>query len=84
MNLLKNEALLLSVIYTLISPARAAHAELGEVTWLRNYDQAVEVSKQSGKAILILFQKVPGCSGCVAYGKETLSHKAHQGTKPNR
>jgi len=48
--------------------------ELGQVDWLRNYDGAVEKSQSSGKPILILFQEVPGCAGCVQYGETTLSH----------
>ena len=52
----------------------AKHKELGDVDWLRNYDRAVEKSKSSGKPILILFQEVPGCQGCVNFGQETLTH----------
>lgn len=48
--------------------------ELGQVKWLRNYDQAIQQSEQTGKPILILFQEVPGCSTCRRYGKQVLSH----------
>lgn len=48
--------------------------ELGRVNWLRNYDEAINLSKETGKPILILFQEVPGCSTCKNYGKNVLSH----------
>ena len=34
--------------------------ELGQVKWLRNFDEAKKVSAQTGKPILLLFQEVPG------------------------
>jgi copper chaperone CopZ len=49
-------------------------AELGKVHWLRNYDDAVALSRKEQKPILILFQEVPGCSNCTRYGNEVLSH----------
>lgn len=58
----------------ILGSTHAAQLELGNVSWLRNYDQAVEVSQKTGKPILILFQEVPGCRGCVEYGQETLTH----------
>lgn len=48
--------------------------ELGHVEWLRNYNEAVSLAKESNKPILILFQEVPGCATCQNYGKEVLSH----------
>ena len=48
--------------------------ELGTVSWLRDYDQAITTSKKTDKPILILFQEVPGCSTCRGYGNEVLSH----------
>lgn len=58
-----------------LSQAHAANPkELGDVIWLRNYDQAVTQSIKTNKPILILFQEVPGCQGCVDYGQSTLSH----------
>lgn len=48
--------------------------ELGKVSWYRNYDQALALSKKSGKPVLILFQEVPGCATCQRYGTSTLSH----------
>lgn len=48
--------------------------ELGEVHWLRNYDDAIALAKKQQKPILILFQEVPGCATCTRYGHEVLSH----------
>ncbi len=49
------------------------HKELGSVAWQRDYDTALQLSKQSGKPILILFQEVPGCATCRNYGRNILS-----------
>ncbi|MEM6771350.1 MAG: VPGUxxT family thioredoxin-like (seleno)protein, type 2 [Bacteroidota bacterium] len=48
--------------------------ELGKVSWLRDYDTALQESRKTGKPILILFQEVPGCSTCQRYGNFALSH----------
>ncbi len=48
--------------------------ELGNVNWIRDYDQAIATADKTGKPILILFQEVPGCSTCRGYGKDVLSH----------
>ena len=34
--------------------------ELGLIDWMRDFDEAVLASKEQGKAILLLFQEVPG------------------------
>ncbi|MCR9098025.1 MAG: thioredoxin family protein [bacterium] len=52
----------------------ATPAELGEVAWLRNYDEAARSSADSGKPVFLLFQEVPGCATCVNFGGEVLSH----------
>jgi hypothetical protein len=48
--------------------------ELGKVEWHRDYNQATQLAKETGKPILILFQEVPGCSTCRNYGHNVLSH----------
>ena len=48
--------------------------ELGEVVWLRSYDEALAQSKLKDKPVLILFQEVPGCLTCRNYGDNVLSH----------
>lgn len=50
------------------------HRELGDVAWLRNYDQARAEAARQDKPILLLFQEVPGCRTCVQYGSDVLSH----------
>ena len=51
-----------------------APAELGRVDWLRNYEEAIRESRETGKPIFLLFQEVPGCATCVHFGDEVLSH----------
>jgi hypothetical protein len=48
--------------------------EVGEVRWERNFQGALEKSRHSGRPLLVLFQEVPGCSGCRKFGREVLSH----------
>lgn len=48
--------------------------ELGTVSWLRNYNTAIERGKKEQKPVLILFQEVPGCQTCQRYGQDVLTH----------
>lgn len=48
--------------------------ELGKVAWLRDYDKAIQISKEKNKPILILFQEVPGCLNCQRFGREVMSN----------
>jgi hypothetical protein len=50
------------------------HRELGDVAWLRDYDRALALAAEQGKPILLLFQEVPGCSTCVRFGQDVLTH----------
>ncbi len=50
------------------------HRELGDVRWLRSYDDALAAAHQSSKPILLLFREVPGCSTCVDFGRSVLSN----------
>jgi len=54
--------------------AESANIEVGDVKWQRDLDAAYDLSKESGKPVLILFQEVPGCAGCQKFGREVLSH----------
>ena len=47
--------------------------EIGTVNWGRDLDSALAKSKKNGKPVLVLFQEVPGCSGCQKFGREVLS-----------
>jgi peptide methionine sulfoxide reductase MsrA len=48
--------------------------ELGTVSWYRDFDQASKLAAEQHKAVLILFQEVPGCATCRNYGHNVLSH----------
>ena len=48
--------------------------ELGKISWYRDYQQALDLSKKETKPVLILFQEVPGCSTCRNYGHNVLSN----------
>lgn len=48
--------------------------ELGKVSWLRDYDEAIAQAKKEKKDVLVLFQEVPGCATCRNYGHNVLSH----------
>jgi hypothetical protein len=48
--------------------------ELGKVSWLRDYDEAVRLAAKEQKDMLILFQEVPGCATCRNYGHNVLTH----------
>lgn len=57
-----------------ISVSAQNNEELGNVKWLRNYNEALRISAQSKKPIFILFQEVPGCSTCRNFGNEVLKN----------
>lgn len=50
------------------------HRELGDVVWLRDHDRALALAAEQGKPVLLLFQEVPGCSTCVRFGQDVLTH----------
>lgn len=50
------------------------HRELGDVAWLRSFDQALDLGAIQDKPVLMLLQEVPGCQTCVRYGHDILSH----------
>ncbi len=50
------------------------HRELGEVAWLRDHDRGLALAVEQGKPVLLLFQEVPGCSTCVHFGQDVLTH----------
>ena len=50
------------------------HRELGEVAWLRDHDRGLALAAKRGKPVLLLFQEVPGCSTCVNFGQDVLTH----------
>lgn len=80
MSFFKRLCLPLMVMITMLSIAQERtnpynqSEELGKVSWYRNYQQALTLSKKENKPVLILFQEVPGCSTCRNYGHNVLSH----------
>ena len=54
--------------------SRNQNIELGKVTWLRDYKEALGQSQLTNKPVLLFFQEIPGCATCVNYGRDVLSH----------
>jgi hypothetical protein len=50
------------------------HRELGEVAWLRDHDRGLAVAAGESKPVMLLFQEIPGCSTCVRFGQDVLTH----------
>ena len=48
--------------------------ELGQVHWLRNYNEAISQAKEKDLPVFIFFQEVPGCSTCSTFGHQVMSH----------
>ena len=63
-----------AVLLSLCVYVNGSDVEVGVVNWQRDYEQALHNSVKSGKPVFMLFQEVPGCSGCKKYGKTVLSH----------
>jgi len=75
--MVKNKILRILAVYFLNMfsvLAQTNPVELGNVHWLRSYDDAEAKSKTEGKPILILFQEIPGCQTCRSYGSDVLTH----------
>jgi Thioredoxin-like len=47
---------------------------VGLVNWGRDLNQALETSGETGRPVLVLFQEVPGCSGCQDFGRTVLTN----------
>lgn len=59
--------------FLLIALAAAPPPELGKVKWLREFDAAVRLSRETKKPMLVLFDEVPGCSTVLGFGEDVLS-----------
>lgn len=57
-----------------ITNPKNQNIELGKVTWFRDYKEALYQSSITNKPVLLFFQEIPGCSTCVNYGRDVLSH----------
>jgi hypothetical protein len=60
-------------LLALVLSAAPAHPELGRVTWLRDFDEAVKQSKATKRPLLVLFDEVPGCETVRGFGRDVLS-----------
>ncbi len=68
-------ALALTLAAALVGPEAASNpVELGDVAWIRDFDAGKAESKRTGRPLLLLFQEVPGCEGCVNFGAQVLTH----------
>ena len=47
--------------------------EVGLVRWGRDLDAALKRSAETGRPVLVLFQEIPGCAGCRAFGQNVLT-----------
>ena len=56
------------------APAQDNPIEVGDVKWKRDYQEALDTSRASGKPIFLFFQEVPGCIGCQNFGQQVLTH----------
>ena len=77
-SLLSAAALALLIPAAVAPPVPAASGrqavEVGDVRWGRDRQAAMERSKEGGRPVLVLFQEVPGCSGCKQFGREVLTN----------
>lgn len=48
--------------------------EVGSVHWGRDLEKAMKLSGETGKPVFVLFQEVPGCSGCQDFGRTVLTN----------
>ena len=70
-----------TVLITFIALAMTAHGaepegnpvEVGLVRWGRDLDAALKRSAETGRPVLVLFQEIPGCAGCRAFGQNVLT-----------
>jgi len=66
--------ILLILFFPIMLGGQSNPIELGNVHWLRSYDEAKVKSKTESKPIFIIFQEIPGCQTCKSYGSEVLTH----------
>lgn len=69
---MKRTLLTLAIAFGMISGLFA------EVTWLTNYEKAVEAAKKDQKPILMLFTGSDWCGYCMKFAKEFFSQKAFE------
>ena len=61
----------------ILSPAAGVKAnpiEIGAVQWGHDLSKALRMSAETGRPVFVLFQEVPGCSGCQDFGRTVLTN----------
>jgi hypothetical protein len=56
-----------------VASAVAAPVEIGTVRWGTDLDAGLAEARRGGRPVFLLFQEVPGCSGCQDFGRAVLS-----------
>ncbi len=70
-------ALALAAFFSIALPppeGGSAPPELGLVRFERDLDAGLAAAESTGKPVFLLFQEIPGCSTCVSFGEDVLSH----------
>jgi Thioredoxin-like len=73
---MKRTILILAVVLMLPYGLNANETpiEIGSVKWGHDLDKALRLSGETGRPVFLLFQEVPGCSGCQDFGRTVLSN----------
>jgi hypothetical protein len=66
--------LLFLVVGTAQIMMAGSNVEVGLVKWNRDFQASLQQAARENKPVLVLFQEVPGCSGCQEFGRDVLSH----------
>jgi len=54
--------------------SRETPTELGQVAFSRDFEASLVRARRESKPVFLLFQEIPGCATCVAFGQGPLSH----------
>ena len=67
----------LAVVFAFAATSFAAPSpvEVGDVTWLRDFDGVLASSAAVKKPVFAFFQEVPGCAGCQKFGSEVMTNR---------
>lgn len=69
--------IIILAVFMLVAYSAAAienPIEVGSVNWGRDLDGALKRSDETGRPVFVLFQEVPGCSGCQDFGRTVLTN----------
>jgi len=57
-----------------VTTPRNPEPELGTVRWQRDFDAGMAAAATARKPVFLLFQEIPGCATCTAFGRDVLGH----------